>query len=79
MVAGQQQDAGRYELPVGAVAGVTVQRDARPRVVLVVGTTLCLAFLATVTLPADITLFARALTRLAPATPPRGAWTPRRS
>ncbi|WP_055490044.1 hypothetical protein [Streptomyces sp. TP-A0356] len=33
-------------------------------VVLVVGTALCLAFLATVTLPADITLFARAVTRL---------------
>ncbi|RZB14817.1 PqqD family protein [Streptomyces sp. F001] len=30
-------------------------------VVLVVGTTLCLAFLATVTLPADVTLFARAV------------------
>ncbi|MFF1704952.1 hypothetical protein [Streptomyces sp. NPDC058252] len=35
-------------------------------VVLVVGTTLCLAFLATVTLPADVTLFARAVTRLGP-------------
>ncbi|MGD1223970.1 MULTISPECIES: hypothetical protein [Streptomyces] len=38
-------------------------------VVLVVGTTLCLAFLATVTLPADITLFARAVTRLGPGEP----------
>lgn len=35
-------------------------------VVLVVGTALCLAFLATVTLPADITLLARAVTRLGP-------------
>ncbi|MEU6351148.1 hypothetical protein ABZ896_17710 [Streptomyces sp. NPDC047072] len=35
-------------------------------VVLVVGTTLCLAFFAAVTLPADVTLFARALTRLGP-------------
>ncbi|MEV7342857.1 hypothetical protein [Streptomyces sp. NPDC093544] len=35
-------------------------------VVIVVGTTLCLAFLATVTLPADITLFARATARLGP-------------
>ncbi|MGW1497718.1 hypothetical protein ACWCQW_03865 [Streptomyces mirabilis] len=35
-------------------------------VVLVVGTTLCLAFLATVTLPADITLFARAVAHLGP-------------
>jgi len=35
-------------------------------VVLVVGTALCLAFLATVTLPADITLFARAATGLGP-------------
>lgn len=34
--------------------------------VLVVGTTLCLAFLATVTLPADVILFARAVTRLGP-------------
>ncbi|WP_407698663.1 hypothetical protein [Streptomyces fagopyri] len=34
--------------------------------VLVVGTTLCLAFLVTVTLPADVTLFARAVTRLGP-------------
>jgi hypothetical protein len=32
-------------------------------VVLVLGTTLCLAFFAAVTLPADITLFARALTK----------------
>ncbi|MCZ0999049.1 hypothetical protein O1M63_14515 [Streptomyces mirabilis] len=40
-------------------------------VVLVVGTTLCLAFLATVTLPADITLFARAVAHLGPATPRR--------
>ncbi|MCX5557738.1 hypothetical protein [Streptomyces sp. NBC_00038] len=35
-------------------------------VVLVVGTALCLAFLATVTLPADITLFTRAAARLGP-------------
>lgn len=35
-------------------------------VVLVVGTTLCLAFLATVTLPADVTLFARAVAGLGP-------------
>lgn len=34
--------------------------------VLVVGTALCLAFLATFTLPADVTLFARAVTRLGP-------------
>lgn len=34
--------------------------------VLVLGTTLCLAFFAAVTLPADVTLFARALTRLGP-------------
>ncbi|MFC8432531.1 hypothetical protein [Streptomyces sp. NPDC057253] len=34
-------------------------------VVLVVGTTLCLAFFAAVTLPADITLFARALVKAA--------------
>jgi hypothetical protein len=35
-------------------------------VLLVVGTTLCLAFLATVTLPADIALLARAVARLGP-------------
>ncbi|MFD7706723.1 hypothetical protein [Streptomyces sp. NPDC059786] len=35
-------------------------------VVLVVGTTLCLAFLATVSLPADLTLFARAVRALGP-------------
>ncbi|PIB11217.1 hypothetical protein B1C81_05170 [Streptomyces sp. HG99] len=35
-------------------------------VVLVMGTTLCLAFLATVTLPADVRLFARVVTRLGP-------------
>ncbi|MFE2464497.1 MULTISPECIES: hypothetical protein [Streptomyces] len=39
-------------------------------VVLVVGTTLCLAFLATVTLPADITLFARAVAHLGPGHSP---------
>jgi hypothetical protein len=41
-------------------------------VVLVVGTTLCLAFLATVTLPADITLFARAVAHLGPGHSPAG-------
>lgn len=39
-------------------------------VVLVVGTALCLAFLATVTLPADITLFARAVAHLGPGHSP---------
>lgn len=35
-------------------------------VVLVMGTTLCLLFLAAVTLPADVTLFARAVGGLGP-------------
>lgn len=48
-------------------------------VVLVVGTTLCLAFLATVTLPADITLFARAVAHLGPGHSPPCASTRRPS
>ncbi|MEU0034951.1 hypothetical protein [Streptomyces sp. NPDC006333] len=47
------------ELPVHERRAVRVYSA-----VLVVGTTLCLAFLAAVTLPADVTLFARAVTRL---------------
>ncbi|WP_328747542.1 hypothetical protein OHT57_18560 [Streptomyces sp. NBC_00285] len=39
-------------------------------VVLVVGTTLCLAFFAALTLPADVTLLARAVGRLGPGHPP---------
>jgi hypothetical protein len=39
-------------------------------VVLVVGTTLCLAFFAALTLPADVTLLARAVGRLGPGRPP---------
>ncbi|MFE0512984.1 hypothetical protein [Streptomyces sp. NPDC058964] len=38
-------------------------------VVLVVGSALCLAFLATVTLPADVALLVRAVTRLGPGHP----------
>lgn len=38
-------------------------------VVLVLGTALCLAFFAAVTLPADVTLFARAVGRLGPGEP----------